>query len=105
MLVHVLPKAMPLHLDAWHFDEAYARITLLISSTQVEARCPACDVPAQYITAITPERWLISHGVATESHGGSAFVSSSVATPSVPVVSSPSDCLALPNRGRGGSCG
>jgi transposase len=44
-----LPKTIPLRLDAWHLDDAHARITLLISSTQVDARCPACDLPAQHI--------------------------------------------------------
>jgi transposase len=46
---HVLPKTTPLQLDAWHIDEVHAQITLLISSTQAEARCPGCDVPARHV--------------------------------------------------------
>jgi transposase len=48
-LTRLLPKTIPLHLDACHLDEAHAQITLLISSTQAEVRCPACDVLARHI--------------------------------------------------------
>jgi transposase len=48
-LARLLPKTIALHLDACHLDEAQAQITLLISSTQAEVRCPACDVPARHI--------------------------------------------------------
>jgi transposase len=44
-----LPKAIPLHLDAWRVDDAHARITLPISSTQAAPRCPGCEVPARHI--------------------------------------------------------
>ena len=46
---HVLPNTTPLQLDAWHIDDVHAQITLLISSTQAEARCPGCDVPARHV--------------------------------------------------------
>jgi transposase len=42
-----LPNTTPLQLDTWHLDDAHARITLRISSTQAEPRCPGCDVPAR----------------------------------------------------------
>jgi transposase len=45
----VLPKTTPLQPDAWSIDEPQAQITLLISSAQAAARCPACDVPARHI--------------------------------------------------------
>jgi transposase len=48
-LVHLLPKTIALHLDACHLDDAHTQITLMISSTQVEVRCPACDVPARHL--------------------------------------------------------
>jgi transposase len=44
-----LPKATPLQLDTWEIDEAHAQITLLISSAQTAARCPACNIPARYV--------------------------------------------------------
>jgi transposase len=44
-----LPKTTPLHLKAWRIDEPQAQIILLISSTQANARCPGCDVPARHI--------------------------------------------------------
>ena len=44
-----MPKAIPLHLEAWSIDEPQAHITLLISSTHAKARCPECDVPARHI--------------------------------------------------------
>jgi transposase len=44
-----LPNTIPLHLDTWHLDEARTQITLLVSSTQVEPRCPGCDVPARHV--------------------------------------------------------
>src|SRR5918999_1214097 len=46
---HVLPNTTSLHLDAWHLDDADARITLLISSIQAEPRCPACETPARHV--------------------------------------------------------
>src|SRR5687767_14189130 len=46
---HALPNTTSLHLDTWHIDDAHAQITLLISSTQAEPRCPACDVPARSV--------------------------------------------------------
>ena len=46
---HALPSMTPLQLDTWHIDDAHAQITLLISSTQAEPRCPGCDVPARYV--------------------------------------------------------
>jgi transposase len=45
----LLPKTAPLQLDACSIDEPQAQITLLISSTQAAARCPACDIPARHI--------------------------------------------------------
>ena len=45
---HVLPNTTPLQLDGWHLDDAHAQITLLISSTQAEARCPGCS-PARHV--------------------------------------------------------
>jgi transposase len=44
-----LPSTIPLHLDTWHLDNAHAQITLLIASTQVEPRCPGCDIPARHV--------------------------------------------------------
>jgi transposase len=44
-----VPKTIPLQLDTWHIDDAQAQITLLISSTQAEPRCPEYDVPAQRV--------------------------------------------------------
>jgi transposase len=49
MLAHVLPKTIPLQLDACHLDDARTQITLVVSSTQVEPRCPGCDVPARHV--------------------------------------------------------
>jgi transposase len=46
---HALPDTTSLHLDACYLDEAHAQITLLISSTQAEPRCPGCHVPARYV--------------------------------------------------------
>jgi transposase len=46
-LAYFLPKTIPLRMDTWHLDDAHARITLRISSTQAEPRCPGCDVPAR----------------------------------------------------------
>src|SRR5918992_2606038 len=46
---HVLPNTTSLHLDAWHLDDACARITLLISSIQAAPRCPACETPARSV--------------------------------------------------------
>jgi transposase len=48
-VAHVLPKSAPLHLDAWHLDDARARITLLIASTQTAPHCPGCNVPARHV--------------------------------------------------------
>ena len=48
-LANVLPKTVPLHLDAWHIDEAHTQITLVMSSTQAAARCPACETPARHV--------------------------------------------------------
>jgi hypothetical protein len=44
-----LAQTTPLQLDTWHINEAQAQITLLISSTQAEPRCPECDVPARRV--------------------------------------------------------
>jgi transposase len=44
-----LPKTIPLQLEAWSIDEPQAQVILLISSTQANARCPGCDVPARHI--------------------------------------------------------
>jgi hypothetical protein len=49
MLAHVLPKTTPLQLEAWSIGELQAQITLLISSTQAEPRCPGCDAPARHV--------------------------------------------------------
>jgi transposase len=46
---HALPDPTSLHLDAWDLDKVHAQITLLISSTQAEPRCPGCHVPARYV--------------------------------------------------------
>jgi transposase len=51
---HVLPKSAPLQLDAWYLDDARARITLLIASTQTEPRCPGCEVPARCVHSHYP---------------------------------------------------
>jgi transposase len=48
-LAHLLLKTMPLQFDAWYIDEAHTQITLLVSSIQVEARCPACDTPTGHV--------------------------------------------------------
>jgi transposase len=45
----VFPKSAPLHLDAWHLDDARAQITRLIASTQTAPRCPGCAVPARRV--------------------------------------------------------
>jgi transposase len=44
-----LPNTTPLQLTAWYIDEAHAQITLLISSTQADPRCPGCDTPARHV--------------------------------------------------------
>jgi transposase len=44
-----LPNTTSPQLDTWYIDDAHTQITLLISSTQAEPRCPGCDVPAQYV--------------------------------------------------------
>jgi transposase len=44
-----LPKTVALQLDACRLDEAHTHITLFVSSTQAEARCPACNVPARHV--------------------------------------------------------
>jgi transposase len=48
-LAHFLPKTIALHLDACDLDEAHAQLTLMISSTPAEVKCPACEVPARHI--------------------------------------------------------
>jgi transposase len=48
-LTYLLPKTIPLQLDACDLDEAHPHITLFVSSTQTEARCPLCAVPARHI--------------------------------------------------------
>jgi Transposase/zinc-finger of transposase IS204/IS1001/IS1096/IS1165 len=48
-VAHLLPKTIPLQLEAWSIDEPQAQVILLISSTQANARCPGCDVPARHI--------------------------------------------------------
>jgi hypothetical protein len=48
-LAHLLPKTIALRLEACHLDDAPTQITLTISSTQMEVRCPACDVPAWHL--------------------------------------------------------
>ena len=44
-----MPNTIPLHLDAWHLDDARMQITLLISSRQPAPCCPRCNVPARYV--------------------------------------------------------
>jgi transposase len=61
-LASLLPKTIALQLDGCNLDEAHTQITLFVSSTQTEPRCPACDVPAQhihsrYIRALTDLPW------------------------------------------------
>jgi transposase len=46
---HALPNTTSLHLDTWYIDDAHAQITLLISSTQAEPRCPGCHAPARHV--------------------------------------------------------
>ena len=46
---HALPDTTSLHLDTWYLDDAHARITLLIASTQPAPRCPRGEVPARYV--------------------------------------------------------
>jgi transposase len=46
---HVLPKTIPLQLDAWSINEQQAQITLLVSSTQEANRCPGCHTPARHV--------------------------------------------------------
>jgi transposase len=48
-LPYLLPNTIALQLDACDLDEAHTHITLCVSSTQTEPRCPACDVPARHI--------------------------------------------------------
>jgi hypothetical protein len=48
-LAHLLPKTIALRLEACHLDDALTQTTLMISSTQVEVRCPVCDVPARHL--------------------------------------------------------
>jgi transposase len=48
-LAYLLPTTIALQLDVCDLDEAHTHITLFASSTQTEARCPACDVPARHI--------------------------------------------------------
>jgi len=54
-LAHLLPKTIALRFEACHLDDAPTQITLIISSTlmisstQVEVRCPACEVPARHL--------------------------------------------------------
>jgi transposase len=63
---HALPNTTSLHLDAWYFDEAHAQITLLISSTQAEPRCPGCHgFRGQYgIVALDVRRMRQAQGLA-----------------------------------------
>jgi transposase len=46
---HALPDTTSLRLDTWYLDDAHAQVTLLISSTQAEPRCPGCHVPARCV--------------------------------------------------------
>src|SRR5918999_935969 len=48
-LASLLPKTIAFQLDGCNLDEAHTQITLFVSSTQTEPRCPACDVPARHI--------------------------------------------------------
>ena len=48
-LAYLLPKTIPLQLNTCDLDETHTHITLFVSSTQTEARCPVCAVPARHI--------------------------------------------------------
>ena len=45
----LLPKSFPLHVDAWHVDEATAQLTLCLTSTQPLGDCPKCRCPSRRI--------------------------------------------------------
>jgi transposase len=49
LLSCVFPAGPPLHLDAWHMDDAARRLTLQVTSTRALVDCPVCQFPTQRI--------------------------------------------------------
>jgi transposase len=49
LLSCLFPAAPPLHLDAWHMDDAARRLTLQVTSTQTLVHCPICRFPSRRI--------------------------------------------------------
>jgi transposase len=45
----LLPKSLRLHMDAWHVDQATARLTLCLTSAQPLGYCPRCRCPTRRI--------------------------------------------------------
>jgi transposase len=39
----------PLHLDAWHMDEAARRLTVQVTATRALVDCPVCQFPTRRI--------------------------------------------------------
>jgi zinc-finger of transposase IS204/IS1001/IS1096/IS1165 len=45
----LLPHGSPVHLEAWHLNEATAQLTLRVTSTQALVHCPICRFPTRRI--------------------------------------------------------
>src|SRR5882672_8398856 len=42
LLIALLPKSPPLHLETWSIDEATAQLTMCVTSMQPRGYCPVC---------------------------------------------------------------
>jgi transposase len=49
LLSCLFPAVPPLHLDAWHMDDAERRLTLQVTSTRALVDCPVCQLPTRRI--------------------------------------------------------
>ncbi len=49
LLIPLLPKSPPLHLETWNVDEATAQLTMCVTSTQPQGYCPVCRCSTQRI--------------------------------------------------------
>jgi hypothetical protein len=47
LLACVFPAVLPLHLDAWHMDDAERQRTWPVTSTRALVDCPVCQFPTQ----------------------------------------------------------
>jgi hypothetical protein len=45
----LFPAVPPLHLDAWHMDDAARRLTWQVTATRALVDCPVCRCPTRRI--------------------------------------------------------